>query len=250
MFVHPALPPTGYLDLHCHILPAIDDGCRVVVESLECVTRWIDAGFSGAVCTPHVSTTWYPDNNPERIAGWVQALQRQIDAAGLRFDLWPGGEVRLGERTIAWFAEFGVPTVGPGKAVLIDWWGNDWPRCCDATIEHLLAAGYQPVLAHPERMGLEASELEVVLDRLTAQGVWLQGNLNSLSGGEGAYAQALADRLLVEDRYYLLASDTHAPTSVTGRREGLERILAEHGEELISKLLRERPRDVMQWGIG
>lgn len=249
MFAHPALPPTGLLDLHCHILPGIDDGCQELTQSLECVRLWIDAGFSGAVCTPHVCTTWYPDNNPRRIAGWVQALQREIDAVGWRFDLWTGGEVRLGHRTIDWFAEFGVPTLGPGKAVLIDWWGNDWPVCCDATIEYLLAAGYQPILAHPERMGLEANELEVILDRLAAQGVWLQGNLNSLSGGEGPYAQALGDRLMQADRYYLLASDTHTPDSVPGRQQGLRRTLQKHGEEHVARLLADRPREVLSWGI-
>ncbi|HTN74324.1 MAG TPA: CpsB/CapC family capsule biosynthesis tyrosine phosphatase, partial [Pirellulaceae bacterium] len=136
----PPIPADGFLDLHCHILPGIDDGCREVSESLACVRQWIAAGYRGAVCTPHVCTTWFPENNPAKIAAWVTALQAVINDAGLTFDLWPGGEVRLGARTVDWFGEFGVPTVGPGKCVLIDWWGTDWPICCDGTIEYLLKA--------------------------------------------------------------------------------------------------------------
>lgn len=250
MSQHPPLPETGFLDLHCHILPGIDDGCRELAESLRCVQLWHDVGYRGAVCTPHVCTTWFPANNPLTIAAWVRELQTQIDRAELRFDLWPGGEVRLAQNTIAWFAEFGIPTVGPGRAVLIDWWGRDWPDYCDATIEHLLAANYQPVLAHPERMGLEESELRAVLARLQAQGVWLQGNLNSLAGGEGKFAQSFADELLGSDRYYLLASDTHGPDSVSGRQDGLSRVRQKFGQELLETMLYERPRAVMTWGLS
>jgi protein-tyrosine phosphatase len=243
------VPTEGMLDLHCHILPGIDDGCRNLNESLLVVQRWAAAGFSGAVCTPHVCTSFFPDNNPAKIAAWTAALQLEITAAGLNFPLWPGGEVRLAERTIDFFGEHGVPTSGPGRAVLIDWWGEDWPPCCDATIEWLQAHGYQPVLAHPERMGLDETELQAVIDDVQERGVWLQGNLNSLGGGEGPHAQRRADTWLAADRYYLLASDTHGPNSVDGRAAGLARIRAQHGEALVQKLLVDRPREVMRWGL-
>lgn len=249
MFAHPPLPAEGFLDLHCHVLPGIDDGCKQVTDSIECIARWAQAGFAGAVCTPHVCTTWFPDNNPRVIAGWVRELQEHLNDAGVRFELWPGGEVRLGKSTIDWFTEFGVPTIGPGKAVLIDWWGRDWPTYCDEGIEHLQAAGYQPVLAHPERMGLEEQELRTLIERLVEQGVWLQGNLNSLGGGEGAMAQFLADGWLSAGRYHLLASDTHGPDSVAGRQDGLSRVRAKFGQELLDLMLVERPREVMTWGL-
>jgi protein-tyrosine phosphatase len=234
------------LDLHCHILPGIDDGCRNVIESLEVVQQWASLGMRGAVCTPHVCTSMFPNNHPVQIAQCVAELQRAIDAAEVRFDLWPGGEVRLAPRTIQWFGEFGVPTIGPGRAVLIDWWGRDWPACCDETIDWLFERGFQPVLAHPERMGLLEDELQHVIDRLQARGVWLQGNLNSLAGGEGLPAQRRADRWLAEGRYHLLASDTHGPDSVAGRALGLARVREQCGEATIVRLLIDRPREVMQ----
>jgi tyrosine-protein phosphatase YwqE len=129
--------------------------------------------------------------------------------------------------------------------VLIDWWGRDWPACCDETIEWLFANNYQPVLAHPERMGLVEEELERVIDRLQARGVWLQGNLNSLGGGEGSQAQRRADRWLTDDRYHLLASDTHGPDSVAGRAIGLARVQEQWQDATILRLLADRPREVM-----
>lgn len=243
------IPADGYLDLHCHILPGVDDGCRNLDESLTVVRRWAEAGFSGAVCTPHVCTTWFPDNNPARIIAWTTALQLAIQDAGIAFTLWPGGEVRLAEKTIEWFREFGVPTSGPGRAVLIDWWGTDWPDFCNQTIAWLQGQGYQPVLAHPERMGLDEEELQQVITELEGRGVWLQGNLNSLGGGEGKAAQKRADAWLAAGRYFLLASDTHGPDSVAGRAQGLDRVYTMHGEAVVKRLLVNRPREVMTWGL-
>lgn len=243
------IPEAGYFDLHCHILPGVDDGCRNLDESLTVVRRWSDAGFAGAVCTPHVCTTWFPDNNPAKITAWVAALQLELDAAGISFRLWPGGEVRLAAATIEWFGQFGVPTIGPGRAVLIDWWGADWPEYCDETIAWLQQQGFQPVLAHPERMGLDQEELDQVIADLLARGVWLQGNLNSLGGGEGRAAQQRADRWLERGCYHLLASDTHGPDSVAGRAEGLARVQQMHGQREVERLLVQRPRAVMKWGL-
>ena len=97
-------------------------------------------------------------------------------------------------------------------------------------------------------MGLEPDELDELLNSLQERGVLLQGNLNSLSGGEGPFAQMLADRLLAEGRYFLLASDTHGPDSVPGRIAGLASVRQRCGEEAVRMLLEQRPREIMQWG--
>lgn len=248
MFASSQPPAEGLLDLHCHLLPGIDDGCRNLTESLECITRWHEAGFRGAVCTPHLCTTFFPENTTRAVAEWIVALQHAVDEASLSFTLWPGGELRLAERTIPWLEEHGVPTLGPGKAVLIDWWGNDWPTCCDDAIAWLLERGYQPVLAHPERMGLPEAELDRVLACLSGQGVLLQGNLNSLAGGEGPAAQQRAEHLLETERYYVLASDTHRPESVPGRHAGLKRLRSRFGDDWLQTLLADRPRTLLHWG--
>ena len=243
----PAIPETGYLDLHCHLLPGIDDGCRDVPMSLACIRLWKAAGFSGAVCTPHVATTWFPENTPVLIEQWVAALRHELDRAQLEFCLWTGGEVRLSDRVIGWFEQHGVPTLGPGRCVLIDWWGNDWPEYCYDACRYLLDRHYQPILAHPERMGLPDAELVEVIQQLRAMGVWLQGNLNSISGGEGEYPETRAAAWLEENAYFTLASDTHEPLTVPSRIAGLEKTRVTHGPQLVERLLKERPREILNW---
>src|SRR5262245_36599080 len=91
----PIPPAPGKIDIHSHILPGIDDGCKTLEESFECVRKLTDAGFIGSICTPHIWPEAFPDNTAANIRDWVIALQQQIDAAGLSYRLWPGGEVRL-----------------------------------------------------------------------------------------------------------------------------------------------------------
>jgi protein-tyrosine phosphatase len=240
------VPESGYIDLHCHLLPGIDDGCRDLEATLDCIRLWQAAGFSGAVCTPHMATTSYPAITPERVAGWVETLRQQLVDAEIDFQLWAGGEVRLGADLIPWFEQHGVPTLGPGRCVLIDWWGIDWPDFCLEACEYLLEHGYQPILAHPERMGLDDAELSAALDSLESLDVWLQGNLNSLAGGEGKTPKGRADGYLLANRYQVLATDTHDPTSTPSRISGLEVVRQFGGEETLDRLLACRTREILQ----
>jgi protein-tyrosine phosphatase len=244
----PTIPAVGRIDLHCHLLPGIDDGCQSLEQSLECVRRWMAAGFVGSVCTPHVGPSWYRNNTPDNIARWMAGFRAELARAGLRYRVWDGGEVRMSEGTIEWFSYWGLPTLGPGRCVLLDWWGDCWPAFCDETCQFLLDNGYQPLLAHPERLGLPRGDFEAVLDRVEQMGVWLQGNLNSIAGGEGVRAQQRATQLLRDDRYRVLATDTHGPDSIAGRLAGLEIALDEFGLERITLLLETRQREVLTHG--
>jgi tyrosine-protein phosphatase YwqE len=83
--------------------------------------------------------------------------------------------------------------------VLVDYWGEEWQRYCDDVIEFLLTEGYQPILAHPERMKLADEQLEKLLVRLQIAGVQLQGNLRCIAGAEGPVPERRMQRWLCED---------------------------------------------------
>src|SRR5271165_6658164 len=105
----------GFIDLHSHVLPGIDDGCISVEESLACVRRLQAHGFVGTVCTPHILPDIYPHNTPAQIAPRVAALRERLRQEGLDYSLWAGGEVRIDAGTISWFTSMGVPTLGPSN---------------------------------------------------------------------------------------------------------------------------------------
>jgi protein-tyrosine phosphatase len=240
------VPMPGFIDLHSHLLPGIDDGCVTLEQSLACVRRLIERGFVGTVCTPHIWLQQFPANVPANISRWVDGLREALDAVGLEYGLWPGGEVRIARDTVEWFEEHGVPTLGPSRAVLIDYWGRDWPDYGDRVIEYLLDAELQPVLAHPERMDFPDAEWHATIDRLQALGVWLQGNLRCIAGGEGPQPQRRMRGLLTEDRYHLVATDMHGPVELDGRLAGMHTIEQTAGAAGLRALLAERPAEMLR----
>ena len=237
--------PRGRIDLHSHLLPGIDDGCRTLDESIECVKRLMARGYVGTVCTPHVMRSLFPNNTPGPIAAAVAVLQEQLREAGLDYLVWPGGELRVTADTISWVETGGVPTLGNSRAVLMDWWDADWPKYADDVFDYFLERGYQPILAHPERMHLPDAELFAVLESLQNRGVLLQGNFNSMSGGEGVSAAVRLEKLLSTDRYHLMACDMHRPDSLKGRFAGLDLLERTIGPERVALYLEQRPREIL-----
>lgn len=233
------------IDLHSHLLPGIDDGCRTLDESLACVETLLEHGFSGTVCTPHMGMDVFAENVPANIASRVDILQDQLRAAGLEYRLWPGGELRIAEDTISWLSEHGVPTLGTSRYVLIDYWGRHWPAYADAAVAHLLEQGYQPILAHPERMDFDDQEWDDVLDRLQQSGVLLQGNLRCIAGREGPRVGQRARRLLNDDRYRVLATDMHGTIDLADRLAGLSVVEEQVGSERHNHLLAIAPQQIL-----
>lgn len=235
----------GWIDLHSHLIPGIDDGCQTLAESLTCVAELQKQGFVGTVCTPHFWPTHFPNNIPEKVEQGVARLRAEFADLGIDYQLWSGGEVRIAEDTIRWLQRVGVPTLGESRCVLIDYWGDDWPKYAQKLIDWLFSQEYQPILAHPERMGVSGPEYDQMIESLLSQGVWLQCNFNSLGGGEGPWAKHRVEQLLQHNQLEVMALDMHAPRGLPGRFRGLEVLQAEHGLDTCKQLLEAAPRKVL-----
>jgi protein-tyrosine phosphatase len=236
---------TGLIDLHSHLLPGIDDGCRSLDESVACVRKLMAHRFTGTICTPHMAVDAFPENTPGFVSQRIALLEEHLRQLGLDYALWAGGELRIADDTIAWLQEHGVPTLGRSKRVLIDYWGTRWPAYGDAVVEHLLQHGYHPILAHPERMSFEDHEWEQVLDRLQRAGAALQGNLKCLAGREGPRVAERALRLLRENRYQMLATDMHGSADLDDRLAGLATVTEQVGQAKLREMLVDAPGEIV-----
>ena len=217
------------------MLPGIDDGCATLDESLESVRRLIEQGYVGTICTPHCWPVQYPNITPATIAAWRDALQQQINAAGLDYQLWAGGELRIYPKVIEWMQTHGVPTLASSRYVLCDFWERQWNKWIDEGIDWLLEQGYTPILAHPERSPTE-KDYDKHLDALTDRGVLLQGNFRCFTGEEGYAPDKSVRHYMDEDRYTLLALDMHRPNALQGRLDGIAIACEEYGEERINTM--------------
>ena len=233
----------GRVDIHTHLLPAVDDGCEDSEQSLACVRSMIQAGYVAAVCTPHIWPN-LPNNIPPIIRSRAAELQQQIDDAGLQFKLFTGGELQLRADVTEWMAEFGVPTLGDSRAVLFDFWQPTWPDWVEQSIDWLSERDYQPIMAHPERMPCVISEPNVVYD-LVGKGLWLQGNLRSLTGENGPHADEAIRQFLGDRLYRFMAMDVHGPDFMPSHIDGLEILKKEFGESAATYLTQTSPRALL-----
>lgn len=237
------LPP-GLIDIHSHLLPGIDDGCADIEESLRCVARLKAAGFIGTICTPHVWHSQFPHNTIDNVRAWTAQLAERLRDEGVEYHVWPGGEVRLYDGVIESFKSHGVPTLANSRCVLTDFWDGKWPKWVNGVYEWLKANGYQPILAHPERVKAIA-ESDKRLQELQAMGVYLQGNFACMTGVEGFEANNVVRRLLGEGRYQFMAMDMHRLESIDPRLDGVALVEAEFGAAAIDVLASRSPRSLI-----
>ena len=238
--------PAGRIDIHSHLLPGIDDGCADLDESLQAVRRLQELGFVGSVCTPHLWPEAFPENTPRHVEAWTLQLADQLNDAGIQYQVWPGGELRIFDGAIEWMKVHGVPTLTGSRLVLTDFWVEHWPGWIMDVYEWLLAHRYRPILAHPERLQ-PTKDLEPNLSRLMDMGVWLQGNLRSFTGEDGFFTDQQARRHLHLGQYRFLALDMHRPDSLESRLDGIQILTDEFGTERMDQLLVDAPR---RWVLG
>lgn len=238
-----ALPPTGLIDIHSHLLPGVDDGCATMEDSLTCVRRLMQLGYVGTICTSHCGDDFFPENTPTHLQARLVELQHLLQHNRIQYQLWLGSELRLSKKTPEYLREHGACTLAGSKNLLMDVWDPSWPKWAPSVIRELMQAGYQPIMAHPERMACQG-DLDKSLRVLEDMGVWLQGNFRCMTGEEGYQADQMIRKWLKEGRYRFLALDMHGPDSLEGRFDGLRLVEAEFGKPAVIELSEQAPR---QW---
>ena len=233
---------TGRIDVHSHLLPGVDDGCKTVEESLACAKVLVENGYTHAFCTPHI---WqkYAGISRASVPLMCAQLQKELDAAAVPLKLLPGGELNLFLGVDKTPADEIVP-LGLGKYMLVDIWAATLPPFFEDSIHWLQAMGLEVMLAHPERMRAVQDEPELV-DYFQSLGIHLQGNLQCFADEPDAHTRKCAEQFLLDGKYFMLGSDTHSPESIGGRMKGLERVNELIGFAETFILTRDNPQKLL-----
>ncbi len=233
------------IDLHCHILPGIDDGAKTSGESLEMARIAVADGIHTLACTPHIYPGMYMNDGPG-IAHACASLQAELDQRGIALKLVVGADVHLVPGLVDGLRNGRVPTLNGSRYLLLEPSHTSPPPRLEASVLELIQAGYTPILTHPERLAWVETHYRV-LQRLIARGAWMQVTASSLTGVFGRRARYWGERFIGEGHTHLLASDAHS----TGRRsprlsEGLEVARRLVGDTGARRLVMERPAAVLK----
>jgi protein-tyrosine phosphatase len=232
------------IDPHNHFLPALDDGCVSLDESLVCLRTMVAFGYTRIFCTPHCGSDDFSDLSTAEIAERVRALQGHAAAANIPLELKPGGELRLSADLADMLPANGgggIPTFGhANRYVLADLWEYDWPRWADDAVRFLQSQHLTVIIAHPERMPAMLADPGLI-EHLASLGVLFQGNLGPIAGHDSTPIVALAHRFLKENRYFMVGSDGHRPTHMHHRLAGLKVIRELAGDDVLARLTVHNP---------
>lgn len=202
------------IDLHCHVLPGVDDGPDGLADALAMCRLAASDGCTALVATPHQRHPAFPELGRDGIESAWRQLTAAIAASDESYPrVLLGAEVRVDSELLA-DLERDPPEVLPlagGRYLLLElprFPGGPEP---EELTHELLLAGWRPVLAHPELIPWLAADLDR-LAALVERGALLQVTGASLTGGFGRYPADRAWEMVEAGLVHFVASDSHSPT--------------------------------------
>jgi protein-tyrosine phosphatase len=192
------------VDLHCHILPGLDDGPGTKEESMAMAESAIADGITHVVATPHSSNKYLFD------FAEVRRLRDELQAgAGDRLKIATGCDFHLNPENLGSLREDARPyCINQHNFLLVEFSEFSIPPSMDQTLHEMQLAGVQPVITHPERNGILRSHPER-LKKWVRQGCFAQVTGGALTGGFGAVSEQNALRWIGEGLIHFVASDAH-----------------------------------------
>ena len=198
--------PVLKVDIHSHLIPGIDDGSQSMEESMELLRGMEALGYEKVITTPHIMFDTYK-NTPKSIKEGLASLKEAMHSEGIEIGIEVAAEYYLDEGFYDHLHSSEVMSI-KGKYLLFETSYVSKPLQLEEMIFEIGAAGYIPMMAHPERYRYirdPAKEFK----RLKDLGVHFQVNLNSFGGHYGQGAKSHADFLSKEGLIDFLGSDVH-----------------------------------------
>lgn len=232
------------IDLHCHLLPSVDDGAADLAMALDMARRQVAGGVSVVACTPHILPGLYPNTGPA-IRAAVDDLRVRLAEADIPLTIVTGADVHIEPDIVEALQDGRSLTIADTRYMLIEPPHHVRPPRFDGILHDLMVAGYVPIVTHPERLSWVEDHYDLFVE-LAASGVWMQITSGSLTGFFGSACKRLAERMLDDGIVHILASDAHdtrrrVPDLWRGAAAAARRV----GEAEARRLVLERPQAVL-----
>ena len=206
------------VDLHSHLIPNIDDGYQSLEQSIEMITALMKLGFKKVITTPHIHPN-YP-NTPEIIRMGLEKLHKALVKQNLEMEVEVAAEYFVDEAFHQKVKNKDALLSFGGKHVLVESSFINKPIFFESAMFDLQAAGYTPVLAHPERYRFLEGRIDW-LEELKNMGVLFQVTLGSIAGYYGKIPEQLGKMLIKKELADFLGSDLHRKSHLAFLNKGL-----------------------------
>jgi len=234
------------IDIHCHILPGIDDGATDPDESQKICELAVNLGCQAMIATPHQRHPAWWNTDLVRLEILLEKLQKQVGDR-LRLDL--GAEIRVGKgfmRDLDQFEESGLASLAGSDYLLLEFERRELSVDPIDIVERVQASGWRPIVAHPEFIRALAQD-HGLTKALVEAGALTQVTAMSVNGDFGFEARDCTMALMDSGLVHFVASDCHGHRRrPPGLKGAVSKIKARWGQELATQLTVENPRAVLE----
>lgn len=194
-------------DIHCHIIPGIDDGSPDVGTSVELIERMQGWGINRIIASPHVTMGTF-ENTPSTIGNALSALKNELDSKNNNIDISHSAEYRIDENFVRQIEANAIVPL-PNNYLLVENSFLQEPWGLDQFLFDLKVKGFMPILAHPERYIYYTTGKRTRYDELHSTGTLFQINLLSLAGYYGSGERKIAEYLIEKGYADFIGTDLH-----------------------------------------
>lgn len=208
----------GYVDIHCHVLPGVDDGSQDIEESLEMLHIAADNGITDMILTPHYKKGRVGTPR-QQIGELISELQNLAWQEGIEINLYPGTEIYYNSSLEEKLENGWLSRMNDTDYVLVEFSPMDTFQYIKNAIDDVFSLGYRPIIAHVERYQCMLGKVENV-KVLHDMGCRIQVNAGSVAGNYGLPTKWFLKKLLKLHLVDYLGTDAH---NTEGRKPEMEK---------------------------
>jgi len=234
------------IDIHAHILPGIDDGASNFAEAMRMLQTAAESGVHTIVATPHCNIHgMYENYYGKEYINLFKELSVEAARENIEIKIVPGMEVYASENILELIQDGRIITINGSRYILIEFGFKKDLALSNFVISELLALGYIPIVAHPERYPYVQKAPHLAW-HWQNQGCLLQLDKGSLMGEYGKQAKNTAIYLLNHNMVSLIASDAHGANQRSADMSAVYDFLCSNFSlELAYRLMEQNPRKVI-----
>ena len=232
------------IDIHCHILPNVDDGSKSLEESIEMAKIAESEGIKKIVNTSH----YHPDfkfKKGEELIEILKNFNDTLKTQGIDVEVVLGNELYYTYDLIENFDQLDFYSLNNSKYILIEFSPNNFPNNLVDIVYEIRLRKYIPILAHVERYPKIQDDPNIIYDCIN-EGALIQINASSVVGKNGVEAKKTTKILLDNDMVHFIATDAHSSTKRRPLiKETYDYISKLYGEDISQKLFLENQEYIL-----
>lgn len=235
---------TGFVDMHCHIVPYVDDGANDMDEAIKMLKMEYAEGVRTIIATPHFRKKMFETPREDIIKQFLRLRDAAKNVGDEGIQMYLGCELHSNMDLASLLREKKVSSMAGSRYVLLEFSGSAESKYIRERTYSLISSGYKPILAHIERIEKLRKDLELV-EELIDMGARMQVNTESITGDFST--KRFCKKLMKNELLHFVGTDCHGSSyRVPKMKEAYNYVAKKFGEDYANEIFIENPQRIIK----